>query len=135
MNGPQVPGGSAAPIGKRRAVEIDPLPLADLRLAVQWQLIGILGDQNLGDGCFGRNTAFDQPGGSRSLNHDILAGPTGILRAAHDQHTEPGGDNVELFADVFANSTPLIGVPSSLPTQTPATKGSVKPTNHASLLF
>ena len=103
MNGPQVPGGPADPIGKRRAVEIDPLPLVDLRLAVQWQVIGILGDQNLGDGCFGRNTAFDQPGGSRSLNHDILAGPTGILRAAHDQHTEPGGDNVELFADVFAN--------------------------------
>jgi hypothetical protein len=103
MNGPQMPGGASDPISERRAIKVYVLPLVDLRPAIQRQMIGVLGDQNLSDGCFGRNAAFDQPGGSRSLDDNILAGPAGILRAANNQHPELGRNDVELLADVFAD--------------------------------
>jgi hypothetical protein len=54
MDRPQMPGGTADPIGKRRTVEIDPLTLVELRLAIKWQVVGVFGNQNLGDGCLGR---------------------------------------------------------------------------------
>ena len=91
-----MPGGAADPVGERRAVEVNALALVDLRLAIERQMIGIFGDQNLGNSCLGRNTAFDQPGRSGSLNDHVLAGPAGILRAANNQHTELGGNDIEL---------------------------------------
>lgn len=44
VNRAQMPGGSAHPVGERRAVEIAPLTLVDLRLPVKRQVIGIFGD-------------------------------------------------------------------------------------------
>ena len=59
VNRAQMPGGTPDPVGECRAVEINSLALVDLRLSVEWQVIGIFGDQNLGDGRFGRNAALD----------------------------------------------------------------------------
>lgn len=103
MDRAEMPGGTTDPVSERRAVEVDALPLVDLRLSIQRQVIGILGDQNLSDGCLRRNPAFNQSGGSRSLNDDILAGPAGILRTADDQHAELSGNDIELLADVLTD--------------------------------
>ena len=51
-------------------------------------MIGIFGDQNLGDGRFGRNTALDQPRGSRSLDDNRLTGAAGIFETARYQNAE-----------------------------------------------
>jgi hypothetical protein len=74
-----------------------------LRLAVQRQVIGIFGDQNLGDGCLGRNAALDQASRSGGLDHDLFASPASILWAAHHQNAELGGHNVQLLADILAD--------------------------------
>lgn len=42
------------PVGKRGAVEIDALAAHDLSLPLERKVIGILGDQQMGDGRFGR---------------------------------------------------------------------------------
>ena len=38
---PQVEGGSPDPVGERRAIEMDTLPLVNLRLAIERQVIGV----------------------------------------------------------------------------------------------
>lgn len=103
VNRAQVPGGSTDPVGECRTVEIDPLSLVDLRLPVERQVIGIFGDQYLGDGRLGRNAAFDQPCGSRSLDDDFLTGAAGIFGTARHQNAELGRHDVELLADVLAD--------------------------------
>lgn len=55
----QMPDGTPDPVGECRAVEINSPALVDLRLSIEWQVIGIFGDQNLDDGRFGRNATLD----------------------------------------------------------------------------
>ncbi|ANT54836.1 hypothetical protein A6B35_33275 (plasmid) [Mesorhizobium amorphae CCNWGS0123] len=98
-----MPGRAADPVGERGAVQIDALPGVDLRLAIERQVIGILGDQNLGDRRLGWQTAFDQPGGRRSLHDNILAGTTRIFRPAHDDHAQLRRHDIEPLADLFAD--------------------------------
>ncbi len=45
----------------RRPVQIDALAGVNLGLAVQRQMVGIFGHQNLGDGGLARQAALDQP--------------------------------------------------------------------------
>jgi hypothetical protein len=54
MNRLEQEGGTTDPVGKRRAIEIDPLAGIDLGLAIERKMVGIFRHQNLGDGCFGR---------------------------------------------------------------------------------
>ena len=96
-------GGAADPVGQRRAVEIDALAGVDLRLAIERQVIGVLGDQHLGDRRLGRQAALDQPRRRRRLDDHVLAGAAGVFGPAHDQHPELGGDDVEPLADVLAD--------------------------------
>src|SRR5690349_1112035 len=103
MNRAQVPGSATDPVGKCRTVKIDPLSLVDLRLPVEWQVVGIFGDQHLGDGRLGRKTALNQPCESRSLDDNLLTGATGIFGAARHQNAELGRNDVELLADILAN--------------------------------
>lgn len=55
-----MPGGTADPVGERGAVEINALPGIDLRSAIERQMIGVFGDQNLGDRRFGWQPALDE---------------------------------------------------------------------------
>ena len=48
MDGTQLPRGVADPVGERGAVEAHALAGEDLRLAMQWQMIGEPGDQDVG---------------------------------------------------------------------------------------
>lgn len=103
MRRAQVPGGTTDPVGKCRAVEVDALMLVDLRLSVERQVIGVFGDQHLGNGRFSRNATFDQPRGSCRLDDDFFAGPACIFGTARYQNAELGWHDVELLADVFAD--------------------------------
>lgn len=43
VDGPQQEGGSTRPVGQRRAIELDPLAGVGLGLAIERQMIGVLG--------------------------------------------------------------------------------------------
>jgi hypothetical protein len=60
----------------------------DLGLAIQWQMIGIFGDQDLGDGGFRRQPTLDQPRWRRGLHDAILALAASVFRPDRDQHPE-----------------------------------------------
>ena len=100
---PQMECGASDPVGERRAVEADALALVNLRLAIERQMIGVFGDQHVGDGRLGRQAALDQPRRRRRLDDDVLAGAAGVFGPAHHQHPELRGNDVELFAHVLAD--------------------------------
>ena len=100
---PQQEGGAADPVGQGRAIEVDALPGVDLGLAIERQMIGVFGDQHLGDRRLGRQAALDQPRRRRRLHHHVLASPAGVFGPAHDQHPELRRHDVEPLADVLAD--------------------------------
>lgn len=95
----------AEPFLKRncRLRSLDPLALENLRLPVEGQVIGIFGDQYLGNGRLSRNAAFDQTCGRCRLDDDLLTGTTSIFGTARYQNLELGRHDVELLADVVAD--------------------------------
>ena len=99
----QVPGGTADPVGQSRAIEHDPLAGVDLRLPIQWQMIGIFGNQNLRHRGLRRQAAFDQSSRCRHLDHHVLAGPAAVFGPAQNQHPELGWDDVEPLGDILAD--------------------------------
>ena len=103
MHGSQQEGGPADPVGQRRAIQLDALPGIDLRLAIERQVIGVLGDHDVGDHRLGRQAALDQPRRRRRLDHRCLAGAAGVFGPAHHQHPELRRDDVEPLGDVLAD--------------------------------
>ena len=108
MHRTQVPGGAADPVGERGAIEIDALPGADLRLAIERQVVGIFGDQNLGDRRLGRQAALDQPRGRGSLHDNVLAGAAGVFGPAHDDHAQLRRHDVQPLAHVLADPVQVV---------------------------
>ncbi|MGY4503267.1 hypothetical protein ACVWYH_007224 [Bradyrhizobium sp. GM24.11] len=62
MQRTQVEDRLSHPVRQCRTIELNTLAGVNLRLPVEWQVIGIFGDQDLGNGGLGRQTALDQPG-------------------------------------------------------------------------
>ena len=54
MHRPQMPGGTADPVGQSRPIEIDALTDVNLRLTIQRQMVGVFADQHVSDGRFRR---------------------------------------------------------------------------------
>ncbi len=99
----QVETGAADPVAERAPVQIDPLPLEDLGLAVEWQVVAELGDDDPGDEQFGGQSAgHDMLGGMR-LNHNLRAAAAGILGPPRDQHPELGRDHVQTLGHVLSD--------------------------------
>ena len=109
MQRPQPPRPSADPVGERRAVEVDPLAGIDLGLPVERKVVGVLGDDDLGDQGLRRQAAFDQPGRGWRLHHRAGAGPAGILGPADYQDPELGRHHIEPFGDVLTDPVHLTG--------------------------
>lgn len=65
-------------IGKRGAVEINPLAAHDLRLPKEGKMIGVFGDQYMRDRGFRRQPPLDQPCRYRSVDDAVGARPTHI---------------------------------------------------------
>src|SRR6516162_1136087 len=83
------------PLRKRGALNMDPVSRQDLRLPVQRQVIGVLGDHHIGNERFRQKTALDQAGWRRRLYHAIGTLPAGILRSARDDHPDLGWNLVQ----------------------------------------
>jgi hypothetical protein len=78
-----------------------------LRLAIERQVVGVFGDQHMGDRRLGRQAALDQSRRRSGLHDDVLAGAAGVFGSADDEHPELGRHDVELFAHVLANPVQL----------------------------
>jgi hypothetical protein len=105
----QPPGTPADPVGERRTVEADPLAGVDLDLPIEGKVIGVLGDDDVGDQCLGRQAAFDQPGWGRRLHHRAGAGSAGVLGPANYQDPELGRHHIQPLGDVLADLVHLAG--------------------------
>jgi hypothetical protein len=57
----QMEGGALDPVCERRAIEAKALALVDLRLAIERQMVGVLGDEHVGDRRLGRQAALQHP--------------------------------------------------------------------------
>ncbi len=91
----------ADPIGQHRAAQVDPGPGIDLRLTIERQVVGILGDQHMGDQRLGGQRTFDQVRGCRGLHDGAGAAAAGIFRPDGHDDPEPGGGDVEPLTAVF----------------------------------
>jgi hypothetical protein len=65
-------------ISQHGAVEHDPVPGKDLRLAVERHMLAEFGDRHLRQQRFGRDAAVDQVCGRRRLDHSCTAFRTGV---------------------------------------------------------
>src|SRR6185312_624480 len=66
-------------------------------------MIGVLGDQHLGDEGFGWNAALDDPCRCRRLDNGALARPAPVARTTRHQHPEGGWNDIEPLGNVFAD--------------------------------
>jgi hypothetical protein len=66
-------------------------------------MVGILGDDHMGDQGFGRQTAFDQARRCRCLDHGPRAVAAGIFRPADHQHAELLRNHIEPLRNILAN--------------------------------
>ena len=66
-------------------------------------MIGVLGDQHLGDQRLGWNAAFDDPRRCRGLDHRALARAATVARPTRDQHPERGRHHIEPLGDILAD--------------------------------
>jgi len=99
----QPPAGPAHPVAERGAVELDPLPGKDLRLAVQGEVVREFGHQHVREQRLSGHPAGDRPLGSGCLHHRLRAGPAAIAGSADHLHPQLGGDDVEHLARVLTN--------------------------------
>src|SRR3954469_16511604 len=92
------PRGSLHPQRQGRAVEPHALTLEDLRLPIQRDVPGELGDRDMGDerGC--GHAALNQAGRALGLDDRSLAGPASVLREDRSLHPHKGRDHVESLA-------------------------------------
>ena|GEM_PF-2468245 len=102
-DGHQVETGTADPVAKRAPVQIDPLPLEDLGLAVKWQVVTELGHDDPGDEQFRGQPAGHDMLGCVRLRHGLRAAAAGIFGPPRDQHPELRGDHVQPFGHVLAD--------------------------------
>ena len=72
-------------------------------------MVGIFGDQHLGDGGLRRQPTLDQPRRRRGLHDAIRALAAGIFRPDRDQHPELRRHDVEPLALVFADPVQRAG--------------------------
>lgn len=79
------------------------MPGIYLGLPVQRKVIGVLGDQHLGDQRFGGNAALDDPRWRWSLNDRALTGAAAVARPARDQDAESGWHDIEALRDILAD--------------------------------
>ena len=95
-------GGLADPIGRGRAIQIEPLPVEDLALAVEWEMVGIFADQHMGEQAGAGTAAFDRARGQRGLDEPFTTG-TCQPGADNPVHDEAPRNILQLFRDVLAD--------------------------------
>jgi hypothetical protein len=95
-------GGLADPVGEGGAVEIEPIALEDLALAIERQVVGVLADQHMREQARAGATTLDGTQRQRRLDEALAAG-TGQPRADDPVHDEAAGDVFQLLGHVLAD--------------------------------
>lgn len=103
VHGPQHEGRPADPVGQGGAIQIDTLAGEDPGLAIERAVVGVLGDEDMGDQGVGGQAPFDQAGWRGRLGHALLAGTAGVLGTAGHQDPELGGDHIQPLAHVLTD--------------------------------
>ena len=88
---------------KSGPVKGDPLAGVDLGLAVEWQVVTELGDDDLGDQGLGRQTARHDVLRCMGLHDSTGTAATGVSGAAGHQHPQLGRNDVEPLGDILAD--------------------------------
>ena len=99
-------GRFAHPVGQRRAVNVEPVAAEDLALAVEWQMISVFVDQNMGEQTRSRPATLDRAAWQRCLREAIAAG-TGHPGPHDAVHDEVAGDVFQLFGHILAQAAQL----------------------------
>lgn len=107
MQRAQMEGGMPNPVRQCRSVEMDALAGIDLGMPLEWQMIGIFGHQNLGDGCLRRQSALDQPGRSVGLPDAVFTNAAGVFGTPGDGNAELRRHHVQPRALVLADPVQL----------------------------
>ncbi len=102
-HGGEVERGSADPVGQRAAMDIDARPGKDLALTMQGQMVRVLGNQNMRNGAFRRQTAFDEMRRCRHLRDAVGTGAAGVFGADGDDHAQLCGHDVQPLRAILAD--------------------------------
>ena len=94
-------GGFAHPIRQRRAIQIEPVALEDLTLAVERQMIGIFVDQHMGQQAGSGSATLDRAAWQRGLR-EAIAARAGHSWAHDAVHDEASGHIFQLLGHIFA---------------------------------
>lgn len=92
----------AAPVNQRRAREVSALARQDLALAVQREMIVVLGDEDAGEQAGAGHAARDRAHRRCRLHHP-LALPAGLLQPRRLEHLQLRGDELEHLRHVLAD--------------------------------
>jgi hypothetical protein len=92
------------PVSQCGAVEIDALAGHDLGLPIERQMIGIFGNQHMGDSRFRRQACLDQASWSWGLDDAVGAGTARKFGAAGDEDAELRRDDVQTLGDILADA-------------------------------
>ena len=99
----QVETGAADPVAERAAIQIDPLSLEDLGLAVKRKVVAELGHDDPCDEQFRRQPAGHDMLGRVRLCHGLRAAAAGVFGAPRDQHPELRRDHVQPLGQILAD--------------------------------
>ena len=99
----QMETGAADPVAERAPIQIDPLPLEDLRLTIKRQMIAEFRDDDPGDEQFRRQPARHDVFGRMRLRHGPGAAAAGVSGTPGDQHAELRGDHVQPLGHILAD--------------------------------
>lgn len=91
------------PVGERRALQFDAVAGVDSALAVERQVVGVLGHQHVGEQARRRPPALDGQG-RRGRPGDPLASPAGPTGADVADDAEPAGHVVQHLGHVLAEA-------------------------------
>ena len=89
----QVEAGAADPVAERAAIDLDPLPPEDPGLAIEWQMVAELRDDDPGDEQFRGQPAGHNILGRMRLRDGLRAAATGVFGPSRHQHPELGRDH------------------------------------------
>lgn len=110
----QVEAGAADPVAERAAIDLDPLPPEDPGLAIEWQMVAELRDDDPGDEQFRGQPAGHNMLGRMRLRDGLRAAATGVFGPSRHQHPELGRDHVQPLGHVLPDLRHLTAAAGTL---------------------
>ena len=80
-----------------------------MRLVIKRGVIGVLGDDHMGDQRLGRQATLDQPRRGWCLHHGAGAGSAGIFRPTDHEHAELQRNHIQPLCHILADRVERAG--------------------------